>query len=1646
MSPGLQDLSVGERVQVKLPDATATCGTVAYCGGIDGQSGAFYGLVLDDAVGKNDGTVKGKSYFKARPEHGLFVKLGAKNVVLSRMSPPPSPAARVGDTSVTEMQSDLLDGWGESNPFDKSGTGASMADWGSPASGDSNLLSREPSSVNTTGTRIDEWDPDGPVATPMKGGDESSLFGDVKGVLDESLVPVSLLGDLIDNGSETSQPLVPISLLDELQEKKQPFLDESLVPVNLDDTVDLLQLQNVAQQEPPSPIAVVPDEDPFAAVGSSMVEVALSEANVLFGDGPLTPAAANGSVDAVEFALLEAERVMHPVEVASLNAHHEEPAEEVKEERHVKEEAVAPSSLSDGSSPELFAEIAAAVTGESTPDVLEEKTPEVREASPPPPAVAAAASLFGGSDGGNDSDPFASLSNEPPQSASALFGGDEVVDNVFAAATSVTPLAEAAALFGGGVSESTDPFANSSDPFASAVPVHAQSSPAPFKAENGAVMEIPDLFGNVSTDSLFGAPSAPFGASAAAFAPAPAPAPAPAFVAAKPGFGSSHPLVAPKSPGPVKHAVPLPTVKLPVPVAVKAAPTLLTPVSAPMMPSVVVPTSPASHRPAPSVVPSSPVVKQVPMPVPLVPPSPVKSAPVKAAVAPLPTPVFVAPAPVALPVPAKLPGVVVSAPVPAKTVPSFVSPAPPRSVAAVHPAVPVVGAQVVAAHVPSPSPSVFTPPSPAPPVAKAPVFQRSVPKAVPVASVPAPVFPTYTAPGPAAVGMPRVPSAPTFAQHHFQMPPPSPQSSAILTMSDDLVGEESSFVQAGSPAQARVVHVQHPVMEQQRAVHPGPPPVSIRQPQFDSFFPSAYGAPTAVPIASSQPAYAATSTMHLVSHDEGRPPVPIWAWGFGGRSAVMFPRQRRALSSCSDPAAMGGTGALMPGPFKMVSFGKIASAKNADLMLTATFPGPLRSKASKSQVVTWLKSRIAALSHAAALAAPEARVDVEDDMVLWELLSVICEHDGDIRSQGGKESLLSLGQAAIIALLRGANRGDEYAAAVDAQVPPDVSRLAVIEGLLMEGRHVDALREAVQAKLWSHALFLASFSADPEMFQSVRAQFASEACTSGSPLRSLYLMLSGQMASLFSHAVDSSAIAMDKWRESASMILANGSHASYAAALGTLGDGLWSRQGRVFAAHVCYVLAQTPFLPLTDPNARLVLIGGDHKRRPSGFVSSESIQRSEVLEYCRSLANSQYSCPELERYKLVYAANLAELGEIDKAFAYVTSIEESVRSNSNAFRSDVAFVNALREFEERIVGFRPGLRSAASSSIVRSLFGGMLRAVVGSDTPPPQPVASKAMAPAPVKQVAVPTTPVQPLRMSASVPAPAAKVEPPKPSPVAKEEEKSEEEDSGGGGGWGFWPFGKKKAPKEVTLGNKLERYYNEELKKWVRPGEEDQIRAVMNAPPPSDALLRGGSGTVTAPDQRQQFVQPTASPLPLPQTYQQPQLQQQSVVPQPYQQPPSPAVSHMMPPPFGASQNVSAPIPHAAAPVASVPNFSRTAAGGGRSQRRYVDTLNTAPRPATAAAVSMPNLPSFGAPPPAFSTPNATPVSGQYKLFVPAPVALPVAPVQHVEEHVPAPPVAEVAAETVAPQEAAPLPLSAEPPPVAEEQPTVPAAEEEFL
>ncbi|XP_029310303.1 dynactin subunit 1-like isoform X2 [Cottoperca gobio] len=70
-------------------------GTVAYIGATLFASGKWVGVILDEAKGKNDGTVQGKRYFTCEENHGIFVRQSQLQVVEDGSTSPDTPESGI---------------------------------------------------------------------------------------------------------------------------------------------------------------------------------------------------------------------------------------------------------------------------------------------------------------------------------------------------------------------------------------------------------------------------------------------------------------------------------------------------------------------------------------------------------------------------------------------------------------------------------------------------------------------------------------------------------------------------------------------------------------------------------------------------------------------------------------------------------------------------------------------------------------------------------------------------------------------------------------------------------------------------------------------------------------------------------------------------------------------------------------------------------------------------------------------------------------------------------------------------------------------------------------------------------------------------------------------------------------------------------------------------------------------------------------------------------------------------------------------------------------------------------------------------------------------------------------------------------------
>ncbi|GAB5367134.1 hypothetical protein AAMO2058_001203400 [Amorphochlora amoebiformis] len=67
-------IRIGQRCQIGTNTDFVRRGEVKYVGEVEGHPGVWVGISLDEPVGRNDGSAKGKVYFKTAPKHGIFAK------------------------------------------------------------------------------------------------------------------------------------------------------------------------------------------------------------------------------------------------------------------------------------------------------------------------------------------------------------------------------------------------------------------------------------------------------------------------------------------------------------------------------------------------------------------------------------------------------------------------------------------------------------------------------------------------------------------------------------------------------------------------------------------------------------------------------------------------------------------------------------------------------------------------------------------------------------------------------------------------------------------------------------------------------------------------------------------------------------------------------------------------------------------------------------------------------------------------------------------------------------------------------------------------------------------------------------------------------------------------------------------------------------------------------------------------------------------------------------------------------------------------------------------------------------------------------------------------------------------------------------
>ncbi len=425
---------------------------------------------------------------------------------------------------------------------------------------------------------------------------------------------------------------------------------------------------------------------------------------------------------------------------------------------------------------------------------------------------------------------------------------------------------------------------------------------------------------------------------------------------------------------------------------------------------------------------------------------------------------------------------------------------------------------------------------------------------------------------------------------------------------------------------------------------------------------------------------------------------PIFTFGFGGTIVSSFPKQiPRYAAGQSFPLIK-----CSPGEVKVHTGKAFPLEENI-----ATFPGPLRSKSKKKEVLDWLQKRIVELENAQfpliqTTTLPDPRKRHEEKVILWRVIQTLVENDGAIEGNPIAERSvrtilspeLAVGDDAKIPLytsnapLVGISRP---VGSVNLSKTADSGAVEGLRKILLHGEREKAVWHAVDCRLWGHAMLLAS-TLEKSIWKQVLQEFNSEEVKAygdnTESLAALYQIFAGNWEESVDQLVPPSARAglqmvskatiagplknaldgLDRWRETVTLVLSNRTQDDGNAllALGRLLAGY----GRTEAAHVCYIFAKNSglFGGPDDPQVSVALLGADHLQQPYDYSRDfDSILLTEVYDFARTvLAPSAVVTvsPHLQSYKLYHALTLAEYGYRPEAQNYCDAVTSALKSTT----------------------------------------------------------------------------------------------------------------------------------------------------------------------------------------------------------------------------------------------------------------------------------------------------------------------------------------------------------------------------------------------
>ena len=452
--------------------------------------------------------------------------------------------------------------------------------------------------------------------------------------------------------------------------------------------------------------------------------------------------------------------------------------------------------------------------------------------------------------------------------------------------------------------------------------------------------------------------------------------------------------------------------------------------------------------------------------------------------------------------------------------------------------------------------------------------------------------------------------------------------------------------------------------------------------------------------------------------------APVFHFGFGGTIITTFPKHVPRY----------GAGAGRPQIRPTVGDVSVRDLKDVFALPEhiASFPGPLKSKSKKKDVMTWLSTYIAKLEAEIPMVSqipqmlPDPRKRHEEKLLLWKIVRSIVEHDGVLDTTPDAMKSVNAVLAPEIHAVDEATatryRSDTNDSSIyrpsGTNVKADAVDPMAMETLrkqLLRGARQEAVWHAVDHRLWSHALLIAS-TLPPEIWRQVVQEFVKqEVKTAGAnteSLSALYEIFGGNVDDCIDQLVPPSARAglqmvskieqsgptknaldgLNRWKETLTLVANNRSQGDHQA-LATLG-ALLADYGRVEAAHICFLFSRNPansaiFGGFDDSQASVTLLGADSKRMPQDFARDhDAILLTEIYEFATLVLGGTSPMPflpYLAPYKLQRASLLAEGGFKVEAQSYCDALTSSVtKSTKVSSYLNKAFFAELDDFQTRL--------------------------------------------------------------------------------------------------------------------------------------------------------------------------------------------------------------------------------------------------------------------------------------------------------------------------------------------------------------------------